>query len=279
MINENSKQKGQRVWLITGASRGLGRAFTEMALSRRDQVCAIARDLSPLQELSVKFPNDMLLINADVSDRTQIIDAVNKCSETFGQIDIAIVNAGQFLCGMLEEVTEIQARGHFDVNFFGALWTVQAVLPVMKKQHGGHIIQVSSIGSSGGFASVGLYGAAKAALDGMSEALAMEVEAFNITVTILQPGGYQTSLFTKGMTLTNQLPEYAGLRKRLEEMWAGSYDATADQAAKVLDQIVDLAVPPKRIILGSAAFDQVMQIQSARTAEQQKWEALSRKAG
>ena len=107
----------------------------------------------------------------------------------------------------------------------------------------------------------------------------MELEEFNVKVTIVQPGGYQTGLFTQGITVTEELPAYSHLRQMLAELWATSYDAPTEQAAKVISAIVDLKEPPKRIILGSKAFDQVMEIQSARTKEQQKWENLSRQAG
>lgn len=167
---------------------------------------------------------------------------------------------------------------HQEVNFFGALWVIQAVIPVLREQGYGHILQVSSMGAAGGFASVGMYSAGKAALNSMSEALAMEVEGFGINVTILQPGGYQTDLFTRGTTTTKENPAYTELRDKLSTLWTESYDAPVSGAAAVVSEIVDMDSPPKKIILGGVAYDQVMGMDEARTSEYKKWEHVSRKA-
>lgn len=147
---------------------------------------------------------------------------------------------------MVEEVTEEQAMNHMKINFFGALWVIQAVTPVLRNQGHGHILQVTSMGANGGFASVGLYSASKSALDSLSEALAMEVEDFGIKVTILQPGGYVTDLFTRGLTSTEENPSYIELRNKLSELWTSSYDAPVSLAAEVVSKIVDLQEPPKK---------------------------------
>ncbi|WP_246334915.1 SDR family NAD(P)-dependent oxidoreductase [Spinactinospora alkalitolerans] len=150
----------------------------------------------------------------------------------------------------------------------------------MREQGSGHILQVTSMatGSSGGVASVGLYGAGKAALDAMSESLAMEVDPFGIAVTVVQPGGYETGLFTQGTTVTDENAAYAPLRARLAEMWSASYDADPHRAAPVVMEVVDMAGPPRRVILGGVAYDQVRELDRARAEEQAKWEHLSRAA-
>lgn len=278
MTKSKKRKPASKVWFITGGSRGLGRAFTEIALSRGDMVMALARDLSPLNELVSHYPNHLFISKTDVTDREAVFAAVNKCREIFGRIDVVLNNAGQFLFGMLEEVTEDEAVLHMKVNFFGPLWVIQAVIPVLREQGYGHILQVSSMGAAGGFASVGMYSAGKAALNSMSEALAMEVEGFGIHVTILQPGGYQTDLFTRGITATTENPAYTQLRNKLSKLWLQSYDAPVSGAAAVVCEIVDLDNPPKKIILGGVAYDQVMGMDEARTAEYKKWEHLSRKA-
>ncbi|TMZ66606.1 SDR family NAD(P)-dependent oxidoreductase, partial [Klebsiella pneumoniae] len=196
----------------------------------------------------------------------------------FVRLDIVVNNAGGLLLGMLEEITEEQARAHLDVNVFGALWVAQAVIPHLRAQGSGHILQVTSMGAFGGFASVGLYGAGKAALDSMSEALAMEVEPFGIKVTIVQPGGYATSLFTQGTTATEEDGAYAPLRARLAEAWSQSDDAAPEKAAPVVMGLVDMARPPRRLILGGLAYDQVQQMLQARAAEYATGEHLSRRA-
>ncbi|WP_280307585.1 SDR family NAD(P)-dependent oxidoreductase [Nocardia neocaledoniensis] len=268
-----------RTWFITGASRGLGRAFTEAALAAGDRVVGVARDVTPLAELAAAADGRLVTFPLDVADRAAVFAGVRKAFEAFGRLDVVVNNAGGVVLGMLEELTEQQARDHLDVNFFGALWVSQAVVPLLREQGSGHILQVSSMGSAGGFAATGVYGAGKAALDAMTEALAMEVERFGIAVTILQPGGYETGLFTSGLTMTEQNPAYAELRAWLEQMWSESKDADPALAADVVLRIVDMAEPPKRVILGDAAFGMVADLTAARTAELAKWEHLSRQAG
>ncbi|ROP42453.1 SDR family NAD(P)-dependent oxidoreductase [Saccharothrix texasensis] len=268
-----------RTWFITGASRGLGRAFAEAALAAGDRVVGVARDTTPLDDLVAESGGRLVTFPLDVSDRHAVLAGVQRAFAAFGGLDVVVNNAGGALLGMVEEVTEEQARAHLDTNFFGALWVNQAVVPLLRSQGSGYIVQVSSMGSAGGFAATGLYSAGKAALDAMSEALAMEVERFGIKVTILQPGGYRTDLFTLGLTTTGEDPAYAPLRAWLNELWGESEDFDPRLAASVLLRVVDLPEPPKRLVLGGAAYGMVEEMARARTAELAKWEHLSRQAG
>lgn len=270
---------GSRVWFITGAARGLGRAFTRAALDAGDRVIGVARDVSGLEDLAAEYDGRFVSFPLDVADRNAVFMAVEKAIGVFGRLDIVVNNAGVFLFGMIEEATEAQIRSHMDINFFGALWVSQAVIPHLRKQGSGHILQVSSMGSSGGFASVGFYGAGKAALDAMSEAFTMEVEPFGIQVTILQPGGYRTELFTRGTALTEEHPAYAGLREELSELWSQSEEAEAELAAGVVMKVAGAENPPKRLILGGTAYDQVQELIRVRLQEYARWEHLSREAG
>lgn len=268
-----------RVWFITGGSRGLGRAFAEAALERGDRVVAAARDVEPLAELESRHPGALLRLPLDVSDRAAVREAVDRAAAAFGRLDIVVNNAGGLLFGMLEEATEEQIRAHFDVNLFGAIWVAQAALPHLRAQGSGHILQVASMGSGGGFASVGLYAAGKSALDSVSQALAMEVEQFGVKVTVLQMGGYDTGLFTLGTTATEPHPAYARLRAELAEMWGEDAGPPPSTAAPVIMELVDLPDPPRRLIVGSRSYDLVQQMNEARSEEQRAWEHLSRKAG
>jgi NAD(P)-dependent dehydrogenase (short-subunit alcohol dehydrogenase family) len=269
---------GPRTWFITGASRGLGRAFAEAALAAGNQVVGVARDVTPLDDLVAGAGGRLVVFPLDISDRTAVIAGAERAFAVFGRLDVVVNNAGGVILGMIEEITEEQARAHLDTNFFGAMWISQAVVPLLRLQGSGHILQISSIGSAGGFASTGIYAAGKAALDAMSEALAMEVERFGIKVTILQPGGYETSLFTLGLTTTEENPAYAPLRTWLNELWSESQDYDPALAASVVTQLVNLAEPPKRVVLGGAAYAMVQQMNQARTAELAKWEHLSHQA-
>ncbi|MBF8190242.1 SDR family NAD(P)-dependent oxidoreductase [Nonomuraea sp. K274] len=267
-----------RVWFITGASRGLGRAFAEAALGAGDRVVAAARDVSPLEDLVQKYPDNLVRLPLDVSDRAAVHAVVDRAVAAFGRLDIVVNNAGVLLLGMVEEATEEQIRAHFDVNLFGAIWVAQAVVPHLRAQGSGHILQVTSMGSGGGYASVGFYGAGKAALDSVSEALAMEVESFGVKVTILQMGGYDTGLFTRGTTATRPDPIYDPLRARLAEIWGEDAGPAPSTAAPVIMELVDLPDPPRRLIVGSSSYDLVQEMAEARHAEYRAWEGLSRKA-
>ncbi|MCT2589982.1 SDR family NAD(P)-dependent oxidoreductase [Streptomyces sp. N2-109] len=276
--NTNSSA-GSRVWFITGASRGLGRALTRAALAGGDRVIATARDVSPLAPLTAEYEGALVTFSLDVSDRAAVFAGVERAVAVFGRLDVVVNNAGGLLFGMTEEVTEAQARAHFDTNFFGALWVSQAVVPQLREQGSGHLLQMSSMGSGSGFASVALYGAGKAALDSMSEGLAMELEPFGIKVTILQPGGYATGLFTQGTTATAEREEYAQLRAKLAAMWADTVDPNPEEAAPVIREVVAMERPPNRLVLGGLAYDQVCQMAEARSEELARGEAMSRRAG
>lgn len=266
-----------RNWFITGASRGLGRAFTEAALAAGDRVVGVARDVAPLAELAARSDGALSTFTLDVSDRTAVMAGVARAFGEFEGIDVVVNNAGGALLGMVEEATEQQVREHFDTNLFGALWVCQAVVPRLREQGSGHILQVATMpGAGGGFASTGLYGAGKAALETISGALAMEVEPFGVFVTTVHPGGYETDLFGRGLTTTAPNPAYASLRERLDAMFGAAEDFDPARAAEVLLTIVDLDEPPRRVILGGAAYDMSMDMFRATTAEFAKWEALSR---
>ncbi|MFE2866092.1 SDR family NAD(P)-dependent oxidoreductase [Embleya sp. NPDC059259] len=265
-----------RVWFVTGASRGLGRAFAEAALAAGDRVVGAARDVGPLADLTAEYDGRFVALSLDVTDRDAVFRTVARAVAAFGRLDIVVNNAGVSLIGMIEEVTEEQARAHFDVNFFGALWVSQAVIPHLREQGSGHILQIGSMGSAVGFASTGLYSAAKAALDSVTGALAMEAAGFGVHVTLVQPGGYETALFTHGLTMTTEKEAYAPLRTELAQIWGESKDADPAKAAAVLLRVVDLPEPPRRIILGGAAFDMVAELDRARREEYTRWEALSR---
>lgn len=278
MITKENNTIQRKVWFITGGSTGLGRSFTEDALLKGDSVMVIARNVEPLKDLITKYPKQIHALSTDAKDRKAVFESVNRCIELFDRIDVVINNAGQFLFGMIEEVTEEQVMNHMKVNSFGALWVIQAVTPILRTQGFGHILQVTSMGANGGFAPVGLYSASKSALDSLSEALAMEVESFGIEVSILQPGGYVTDLFTRGLTSTEENPSYIDLRNKLAELWTSSYDAPVTLDANVDSKIVDLPEPPKKIILGGIAYDQVMGMIDAQVTEYRRWEELSREA-
>ncbi|MFC4376395.1 SDR family NAD(P)-dependent oxidoreductase [Nocardia halotolerans] len=267
-----------RIWFITGASRGLGRAFAEAALAAGDRVAAAARTRSALDELAAAHPGRVLPLTLDVTDRAAVVTAVDAAVTHFGRLDIVVNNAGTLSMGMIEEFTEAEARAQLEVNFFGALWVSQAVLPHLRAQRSGHLVQVSSIGGLAGFPLSGMYAASKFALEGMSEALALEAAEFGVRVSILQPGGYWTELYS-AMHNTTPVDAYAPLRAQLEAQWAeGSVDSEPALAAEALLRLVDAEEPPRRLLLGDMVYDLAFDLTRAKMATWSAWEQTSRAA-
>ncbi|MBB5080877.1 SDR family oxidoreductase [Nonomuraea endophytica] len=267
-----------QTWFITGASRGLGRAFTEAALERGDRVAAVARNVGSLRELQGRYPDGLLVQVLDVTDRDAVFSAVKAAHEHFGRLDIVVNNAGTMSSGMIEEFTEQEARAQFEVNFFGALWVAQAAMPYLREQRSGHIVQISSIGALGAFPTTGLYSASKFALEGMSEALAMEAAQFGVKLTMVQPGGYWTDLYTS-MATAEARPEYAELRAELAKQWAeGSADSEPRLAAEAMLKLVDSPNPPLRLLLGSLVYDLAFSVSQQRMETWAAWEEVSRAA-
>lgn len=267
-----------RVWFITGASRGLGRAFTEAALATGDQVVGAARDVTPLDDLAEKHPDRLLTLSLDVTDRGAVFDVVDRAVSHFGRLDVVVNNAGALFTGMVEEFSEAEARAQMELNFFGALWVSQAVLPKLRDQGSGHILQISSIGALGGFPSTGLYSASKFALEGMSEALAHEAAQWGVKVTIVQPGGYWTDLYASSRATTPN-SVYEPLRAELEKHWAeGSIDSEPRLAAEAVMTLVNSAEPPLRLLLGSMVYDLAFDISRRRMDTWAGWEETSRAA-
>jgi NAD(P)-dependent dehydrogenase (short-subunit alcohol dehydrogenase family) len=182
----------EKVWFITGTSRGFGREWAIAALERGDRVAATARDTAALADLTAKFGDALLPIALEVTDRDADFAAVKQAHDHFGRLDIVVNNAGYGQFGFVEELSEQEARDQIETNVFGALWITQAALPYLRAQRSGHIIQVSSIGGISAFPNVGIYHASKWALEGFSQALAQEVASFGVHVTLVEPGGFST---------------------------------------------------------------------------------------
>src|SRR5689334_16301028 len=169
-----------KVWFITGTSRGFGRVWAEAALERGDRVAATARDIAALDPLAEAYGDAVLPLELDIRDRDAAFAAVAAAHAHFGRIDVVVNNAGYGLFGAVEDVTEAQAREQLDTNLFGTLWVTQAVLPFLRAQGGGHILQMSSIAGLASWPMLGLYHASKWAIEGLTDSLAQEVGRFGI---------------------------------------------------------------------------------------------------
>lgn len=269
-----------KVWFITGTSRGFGREWAIAALRRGDSVAATARSVDSLDDLQREFPDTVLPIALDVTDRAAVFAAVKAARDRFGRIDVAINNAGYGQFGMIEEITEVDARDQFETNVFGALWVTQAVLPVMREQAGGHIIQVSSIGGISAFPGIGIYNSSKWALEGMSQALALEVAGFGIRVTLVEPAGYATDWPGASARRSEENPAYAEARVVAAENRARrqSVLGVPEATRAAILEIVDADTPPLRVFFGASPLGVARADYESRLAEWETWQPLSVRA-
>jgi NAD(P)-dependent dehydrogenase (short-subunit alcohol dehydrogenase family) len=266
-----------KTWFITGTSRGFGREWTVAALDRGDRVVATARDASRLDDLAARYGDRLLALTLDVDDKAAVEAAVAQAVERFGRIDVAVNNAGYGQFGMVEEVSEAEARAQFETNVFGALWVTQAVLPVMRAQGSGHVLQVSSIGGISAFPNIGLYNASKWALEGFSQSLAAEVADFGIKVTLVEPGGFSTDWGGASAKHAAPLPAYDAFREKAAEArktrMATPGDPSASAAAVL--ELVDAPNPPLRVFFGTAPLGIATADYESRLAEWKQWQHLS----
>ena len=264
-----------KVWFITGTSKGFGRVWAEAALARGDRVAATARDASTLQPLTQQYGDLVAAIALDVTDKAAIGAAVAETIARFGRIDVAVNNAGYGLFGAIEEVSEAEARAQLETNLFGALWVTQAVLPQMRAQGSGHIIQVSSIGGVNAFPTIGLYHASKWALEGFSQALASEVQGFGIKVTIVEPGGFATEWGGPSAKRATPLGAYDAVHAAIAQFRSSSTPGYPDATGPAILKVVDAAEPPLRIFFGTVGLPMTRAEYARRIETWEKWNDVS----
>jgi NAD(P)-dependent dehydrogenase (short-subunit alcohol dehydrogenase family) len=246
-----------KIWFITGASRGFGKEWAIAALERGDSVAATARNTADLDDLVRTYGDRLLPIKLDVTDRAADFAAVKQAHDKFGRLDVVINNAGYGHFGMIEELSEADARGQIETNLFGALWVTQAAVPFLREQGSGHIIQVSSIGGISAFPMVGIYHASKWGLEGFSQALSQEVADFGIKVTLIEPGGFSTDWAGPSAKHSDQLAAYDDLREKAQQ-WRAQRGATPGDpkaSAAAILRIVDADEPPLRAFFGAAPLE------------------------
>jgi NAD(P)-dependent dehydrogenase (short-subunit alcohol dehydrogenase family) len=273
-----------RTWFITGASRGFGRAFAQAALAAGDRVAATARDTSSLDDLVAEHGDAILPVELDVTDRDAAFAAVRRAHDHFGRLDVVVNNAGYGVSGAIEELSEEQARRQIEVNVFGALWVTQAALPIMREQRSGWIVQVSSIGGLAAFPLTGIYHASKWALEGFSETLRQEVEAFGIKILMVEPSGFRTDWAGSSMDRADPIDAYqeidqiAERRASQQEENNGSQPGNPELAAQALLDTLDRDDPPFRLLLGNIAYDVAVDRYETRLKEFRAGEQVARAA-
>jgi len=260
---------------ITGASRGFGKIWAEAFLKRGDKVIATARNTDALNDLVSAYGDAILPIQLDVNNRDQVFAAIEQAKQHFGTIDVLINNAGYGLFGTIEETSEQEARDQIETNVFGLLWATQAVLPVMRAQGHGHIIQVSSVLGIVTLPVLGLYNASKFAVEGLTETLAAEVKGFGINVSLIEPNGFATDWAGASAASTTPMDVYepvkAAFQAGLTDDIFGVPEATADAVLK----LVDVENPPLRLFLGKMALPWVKQVYAGRIAEWEAWDEVA----
>jgi NAD(P)-dependent dehydrogenase (short-subunit alcohol dehydrogenase family) len=269
-----------KVWFITGTSRGFGREWTIAALERGDRVAATARSVDSLDDLVQQHGDAILPIALDVTDKAAVEAAVRRTVDTFGRIDVAINNAGYGHFGFVEEVSEEELRAQLETNLFGAVWVTQAVLPTMREQGSGHILQVSSIGGISAFPLVGAYHASKWALEGLSQSLAQEVADFGVKVTLIEPGGFSTDWAGPSAKRSAELPAYADYRKAvLEQRASRNAEPGPPEATRgPILELVDAEEPPLRVFFGRSPLGIAKADYAKRIETWEQWQPLSERA-
>ena len=264
-----------KTWFITGTSRGFGREWTKAALERGDRVAATARDTSTLDDLRTEHGDALLALALDVTDRAAAFATVAQAHRHFGGLDIVVNNAGYGHFGMMEEISEQEARAQIETNLFGALWVTQAALPFLREQRSGHIVQVSSIGGISAFPTVGMYHASKWGLEGFSQALAQEVSEFGIHVTLVEPGGFSTDWSGPSAKRSEPIPAYDGVRERQQQWRASNVPGDPAASAAAIMLVVDADPPPLRVLFGTAPLAIAENDYASRLATWREWQPVS----
>jgi NAD(P)-dependent dehydrogenase (short-subunit alcohol dehydrogenase family) len=267
-----------KTWLITGSSRGLGRALAEAALARGNQLAATARRPEQLADLADRYGDRVRTVALDVTDRAQADDAVQAAVAAFGRLDVLVNNAGYSNLAPIEEISEDDFRAQVEANLWGAINMTRAALPVMRRQRSGHVIQISSVGGRTTTAGLGPYQTSKWAIEGFSGVLAKEVASLGIKVTAIEPGGFRTDWAGSSMVVADipgdYRPSVGAVATRLRER-VGREPGDPDKAAQVILQVAELDDPPLQLVLGVSAFEIVRKADEQRIASDDAWKHLS----
>lgn len=267
-----------KVWFITGCSSGFGKEIARKALETGANVVITARDLNDLSEFKKDFPEKALLLNLDVTHSQQIKDAIAETIKQFNRIDVLVNNAGYGIVGAIEEIPEEEARKIFDTNFYASLNLIRTVLPYMRKQKSGHIVNISCAGGIISTPFLGIYNASKFALEGMSEALAQELEPMGIHVTLIESGPMRTHFLDHAKMRFNAIEDYNEQRTILFntlERYKGNQPGDPEKIAQTILNVVANPVPPLHLPLGKFAYERIREKISGLSDSMSSWEAIA----
>ena len=247
-----------KVWFITGCSTGFGRALANEVLSLGHNVVVTARKTSDVEDIVAQYPNNSIAVKLDVTNKEEITTSVASALDKFGKIDVLVNNAGIGYFGAIEESEDAEVRRMFDINVFGLGDMTNAVLPTMRKQKSGHIINIASIGGLVSFPGVGYYNATKYAVDGLSECLSKEVAHLGIKVTVICPSGFRTDWAGRSANDTKiRIDDYADSAHQNQNNirgYSGNQAGDPLRAAKAIVKVTEVENPPLRLLLGVAAL-------------------------
>lgn len=266
-------------WFITGSSSGFGRALAELALARGDGVAMTARDPAAVAKLAEQYPGRAHAIRLDVTDSGQVHTAVTQAFEQLGHVDVIVNNAGYGLFGAVDEVTDEQIRRLFDTHLFGTIDVIRAVVPRLRAQGSGHILNMSSMVGLVAMPLSALYSSAKHAIEGLSEGLAGELADQGIKVTLIEPGHFVTEFYGRSMDMTMPSERYAHIVPQLMKRFEGFVHGDARGAAAAMLAVADMVEPPLRLILGADAIHVARESLRSKLDMIDAWEEMSRGAG
>ena len=269
-----------KVWFVTGATRGIGLEIAKAALAAGDRVVATGRSVEAMKN-ALPSSDDVLTLELDVTDLARAETSVAEAGEHFGRIDVLVNNAGYGQLGVFEEIGHDAITKQFDTNVYGMMHVTRAALPVMRRQKGGRIFNISSVGGALGFDIASIYCATKFALGGFSEGLALEVKPFGIGVTLVEPGFFRTDFLDSSSVRFSEksISDYADYVKATEEAYRGQNHVQAGDPAKLGKALVQISrekMPPLRLAMGSDAVGFLGDAYEARQTELSKWETLSK---
>lgn len=265
-------------WLITGSSRGLGRALAEAVLEAGHRLVATARDPGALLDLTERYPDTARAVALDVSDPSAAQRAVRTSVEVFGGLDVLVNNAGYGDVDSVEDTSLESFRAQIETNLFGTIILTKAAIPVMRLQRSGRMLQLSSVGGRLGAPGRAAYSAAKWAVEGFSESLALEMALIGVHVTLIEPGGFRTDFAGTSTSLHEGRAEYdavVGAAARRQRAYHGQQPGDPTRAAQILLAVAAMDAPPLRLALGSDALSAIRAADAARQIERERWRELS----
>lgn len=268
----------QKVWFITGASKGMGLEMAKTVLANGDKVIAASRSLKEQIESIGEANENLLPLKMDITIEDEVKAAIENGIETFGQIDVVLNNAGYYLVGSIEEISDKEFRKTVDVNLFGMANVIRQAMPYLRKQQSGHIINISSNMGYVGYANTGSYNASKFAVIGLSEALAQEAKPFGINVTVVAPGMFRTKFMSNAALAVakNKIADY-GLNEHIKMLqgFDGHQPGDPKKLAKVLFDISNLPTPPLHLPLGNDSYQSIIGQRKKEAIELEQWKHLS----